>query len=316
MSEKRVIKVNPDLFNISNTTRKQRPKKEKDIKIKTPRKDNNKSIKRKLLNFIRNKQNEKIKEKINDSPNTSNDFKSEFDTSLEYFNSLAEKIPNKNNNSTIKNYKTHKTQNSIPNFIENKEVNNLSTFEKSNLQIPPSPKYGCLKNGKLPTYRSWVNQTQKNNPIIENKPAISNVPIQNSYIQESDKTKLENASIISEYKQAQKLSDNNYVKPKLRKKTTRRNFTIGRSKKMPKISVLISNKEMRKNITMKKSHLQQDDIHSIKKFLIKRGLIKVGSIAPNNVLREMYENASLMCGDIKNHNPDNLVYNYFNYNEE
>lgn len=315
MSEKRVIKVNPELFNISNTTRKQRPKKEKDIKIKTPRKDN-KSIKRKLLNFIRNKQNEKIKEKIKDSPNTSNDFKSEFDTSLEYFNSLAEKIPNKNNNSTIKNYKTHKTQNSIPNLIENKEVKNLNTFEKSNLQIPTSPKYGCLKNGNLPTYRSWVNQTQKNNPILENKPAISNVPIQNSYIQESDKTKLENASILSEYKQAQKLNNNNYLKPKLRKKTTRRNFTIGRSKKMPKISVLISNKEMRKNITMKKSHLQQDDIHNIKKFLIKRGLIKVGSIAPNNVLREMYENASLMCGDIKNHNPDNLVYNYFNYNEE
>ena len=316
MSEKRVIKVNPELFNISNTTRKQKPKKEKNIKIKNSKKENNKSIKRKLLNFIRDKQNEKMKEKVKSNPNISNDFKSEFDTSLEYFNNLAEKVPSSSNNTTIKNYKTHIKPSSLPNIIENKEISNLNTYEKSNLQIPQSPKYGCLKNGKLPTYRSWVNQTQKNKPTIENKQELPSVPIQSSYIQESDKTKLENASIISEYKQAQKLSDNNYVKPKLRKKTTRRNFTIGRSKKMPKISVLISNKEMRKNITMKKSHLQQDDIHSIKKFLIKRGLIKVGSIAPNNVLREMYENASLMCGDIKNHNPDNLVYNYFNYNEE
>tara|TARA_B100000123_G_C25722778_1_gene425392 strand:- start:443 stop:1393 length:951 start_codon:yes stop_codon:yes gene_type:complete len=316
MSEKRVIKVNPELFNISNTTRKQKPKKEKDIKIKNSKKENNKSIKRKLLNFIRDKQNEKIKEKVKSNPQVPNDFKSEFDTSLEYFNSLAEKVPSTNNNTTIKNYKTHIKPSSISNGIENKEVSNLNTYERSNVKIPESPKYGCLKNGKLPTYRSWINQTQKNKPAIENKPALPNVPVQSSYIQESDKTKLENASIISEYKQAQKLNNNNYVTPKLRKKTTRRNFTVGRSKKTPKISVLVSNKEMRKNITMKKSILQQDDIHSIKKFLIKRGLIKVGSIAPNNVLREMYENASLMCGDIKNHNPDNLVYNYFNYNEE
>jgi hypothetical protein len=78
--------------------------------------------------------------------------------------------------------------------------------------------------------------------------------------------------------------------------------------------VLVSNKTIRKNITTKKTLLQQTSIQDIKKFLIKKGFIKVGSIAPNDVLRKMYETVNMMCGDVQNHNPDNLLYNYFNYN--
>ena len=60
MSDKRVIKVNPDLFKITNSTKKKRQKESKDIKIKTKR-ANNQTMKRKLLNLIRSKQDEKIK---------------------------------------------------------------------------------------------------------------------------------------------------------------------------------------------------------------------------------------------------------------
>ena len=52
----------------------------------------------------------------------------------------------------------------------------------------------------------------------------------------------------------------------------------------------------------------------VRNYLLKNGFIKVGTNAPNDVLREMYESAQLMCGEIKNHNPDNLLYNYFNDN--
>ena len=61
--------------------------------------------------------------------------------------------------------------------------------------------------------------------------------------------------------------------------------------------------------------IKQTPIQDVRKFLIKRGIIKVGSVTPNEVLRKMYESASMMCGDLYNHNPDNLLYNYFNYNE-
>jgi hypothetical protein len=53
-------------------------------------------------------------------------------------------------------------------------------------------------------------------------------------------------------------------------------------------------------------------MEQIRKTLIKTGFIKVGSIAPNDVLRQMYESMSLICGEVQNHNPDNLVYNFFN----
>jgi hypothetical protein len=84
----------------------------------------------------------------------------------------------------------------------------------------------------------------------------------------------------------------------------------------PKISVLVSNKTIRNNITTKSQLLKQVPIQEIKKYLIKKGFIRIGSIAPNDVLRKMYETSILMCGEIQNHNPDNLLYNYLHNSEE
>ena len=33
---------------------------------------------------------------------------------------------------------------------------------------------------------------------------------------------------------------------------------------------------------------------------------------PNDILRKMYESLSLVCGEIQNHNPDTLLFNYIN----
>jgi len=100
--------------------------------------------------------------------------------------------------------------------------------------------------------------------------------------------------------------------PKKQKRTIRRNYTVGKSKKHPKIGVLISNKTIRKNITTKAQLLKQEPIQEVKKFLVKKGFIKIGSTAPNDILRKMYESAILVGGEINNHNSDNLLYNYLN----
>lgn len=106
-------------------------------------------------------------------------------------------------------------------------------------------------------------------------------------------------------------------KPKLnkQKKTFTRTYKVGKSKVYPKISVLVSNKTIRRNIDNKTQLLKQVPIQEVKKYLIKKGFIRIGSIAPNDVLRKMYETSLLMCGEIQNHNPDNLLYNYLNSNE-
>ena len=99
--------------------------------------------------------------------------------------------------------------------------------------------------------------------------------------------------------------------PKQRR-TVKRTYKVGKSKVHPKVSVLISNKTLRNNITTKAQLLKQTPIEDVKRFLTKRGFIKVGSSAPNDVLRKMHETVSLMCGEIQNHNPDNLLYNFLN----
>jgi len=123
---------------------------------------------------------------------------------------------------------------------------------------------------------------------------------------------------VSEMKQtAAKLKDmNKRLKsvPK-RKKTLRRTYKIGKSKVLPRVSVLVSNRTIRNNISTKSQLLKQVDMSEVKKYLIKRGFIKVGSSAPNDVLRKMYEEAVLMCGELQNHNPENLLYNFMNQNE-
>jgi len=98
------------------------------------------------------------------------------------------------------------------------------------------------------------------------------------------------------------------------KRTVRRTYRVGKSKIHPKITVLISNKTLRSQITTKTQTLKQTPIDEVKRFLTKKGFIRVGSTAPNDVLRKMYETACLVCGEIQNHNPDNLLYNFLNEN--
>ena len=101
-----------------------------------------------------------------------------------------------------------------------------------------------------------------------------------------------------------------------KRKTIRRTYQVGKSKQTPKVSVLISNKTIRKNVLTKTHLMQQVPIHEVKKYLIKKGFIRIGSIAPTDVLRKMYESSLLMCGEIQNHNPDNLLYNFLHTNDD
>ena len=97
---------------------------------------------------------------------------------------------------------------------------------------------------------------------------------------------------------------------KKQKRTTTRTFRVGKSKHYPRVGVLIPNKTIRNNILAKKQKIRETPLEEVRKYLIKKGLIRVGSSCPNDVLRQMYESSMMMCGEIQNHNPDNLLYNY------
>jgi hypothetical protein len=365
--EKRTIKINTSLFKIPDTRKNRKPKQQKEIKIKTPKKENNKTLKRSLLRFLRNHQERNLnqikptnKTEI-DKPKTdiTTEFNSDFNESLEYLTKLAKENEKTSvinpHNKTLKHYTDYgkpsiaepiiKTTLPIE-LIQNDFTNKITETIQSNNPVLinynhyPPPSYGCLKNGSLPTFRTWKNQTQKNTnnstlnymPIIsppaENtiKPNIVNAPtmytnnITNTNPIQSPNNMnnmIEKSIITQNINKMTNINKNNQKKfVKKQKKTLKRTYNVGKSKMYPKISVLVSNKTIRNNITTKSQLLKQVSIQEVKKYLIKKGFIRVGSIAPNDVLRKMYETAILMCGEIQNHNPDNLLYNYLHNSEE
>jgi hypothetical protein len=137
-------------------------------------------------------------------------------------------------------------------------------------------------------------------------------------IEELKREQEERLKKISELKQIKQLvnAKNNPTPHKLkylkRKKTLKRTYYIGKSKVFPKVGVLVSNKTIRKNVTTKAQLLKQVPMEEIKKYLIKHGFIKIGTTAPNDVLRKIYESAIMMGGEIQNYNSENLLYNYLN----
>jgi len=216
------------------------------------------------------------------------------------------------------------------------------------LQNISRPAYGCLKGGELPTFRTLMNQTRKVMPptgpspsyIVHNNnsnntvnalglaPAPAQVPIQGLsqapvQVPIQAQTKIVEDRVNDAIKRMHEMKgaatklhaiQQAHQRPKRmkRKKTLRRTYKIGKSKNAPKVSVLVSNRTIRSNITTQSQKLKAVPIEEVKRFLVKRGLIRVGSITPVDVLRKMYESAVMMCGEVHNHNPDNLLYNFMN----
>jgi len=390
MSEKKTINVNPELFNFSsNKTRKKKENKtDGEIKVKTPKpKQRENTLKKKsILNMIRQHQEDKYKKLFNEKNKFHNEVKNEVDTisqidsdfeqSKNYLLKLTEeneaKQQNLNLNKTLKHHHHSTVNNSLlfhPNIEGCENVNldfhNDRIESGTPISIKPKfstnqsnyiqPSYGCLKNGSLPTYRQYINNTTQKNvsSAVSNAGSmgayqvLNNSQMQNSpeiIVQSSQQERAigvggnnptehsnrenniinhkidENIQKMSEMKQMisklEAIKNNKYKKAMKQKRIIRRSYKIGKSKVLPKISVLVSNRTIRNNITTKSQLLKQDSINDIRRYLVKRGLIKIGSTAPNDVLRKMYECSSLICGEVQNHNPDNLLHNFLHGKDE
>lgn len=348
-SEKKTIKINPELFKVSekNNSRKKRSNSNVNIKVKANKPIRDKTFRKSVLRMIREniqkKQKEQYKELIEPKQSNSNSrsqlsseqFETDFGKSIQYFNKLNEttkaKEEKRPHNYTIKNEASSSAmiENSISNTLP--DTFNISppvdttpvTLYKHPFQFAPHPGYGNLKNGSLPTYRTL---TRRNYTEQSPLPPNNTSPEPSSY-SAPQLEKPEKQTILSEmkkdliekkkHKQLQKKKTKEQPKLKYLKqrKIYKRTYKLGRSKIKPSIGILISNKTIRQRISTDVLHLKQTPMPEVKKFLIKKGFIKVGSLAPNDVLRQMYETANLMCGEIENHNPENLLYNYFNDKE-
>ena len=336
MSTKKTIQINPELF----TTNKTRKKKEKQIKSKPLIKTN--SLKKALLKRIKHhaKSREKQHEQQQNTLSKEEEFSNDFHSHLDYLNNVQKK------NKTLKKQKALTNNHNIDaNVFLPPELDNLndvssqiSTMARSSspLETPP---YGCLKNGTKPTWREWKKNTQKNysfhTPEIDTSIDDNfNHELQSSFslnkvdkVDNIDKqldtsdlvsnrsereTKLENLRNKIKNDEVKEKKKKNKIKQTistLKKRTIKIENRYGKNKN--KVSVLVKNSATRKNIQKEHNKLKQHTINDVKQYLKKHYLLKVGSNAPNDVLRKMYETVHL-CGDIKNINKNNLVHNYLN----
>ncbi len=235
------------------------------------------------------------------------------------------------------------TGNDRNDFLENSDLendlgekigNNCETTPNISKDVP----YGCLKQGNKPTFRNWKRETQKKplfNEIKENSiyslsrhdnspPTLDDA----NRIQDNSERYRERIKRLEQLKQEVREKSNtnseigeqtNSINPKPKKKRNKTLTLVGKNtrttryklgKRGRQVSILIKNNETRKNIREDLSSLKRTSILEIKNYLRKHNLIKAGCDAPNDVLRQIFEQA-VLSGEITNLNKDNLLHNYF-----
>jgi hypothetical protein len=317
---------------------------------------------KRLLNGTDESANANVRAEPTDPKKTyADEFKSDFDDSLSFLQKLADQNAQKNAvNQTLKQYPVLPNStlfnNQVLNTIMDENVSlvepdafksianatgsianalnpNLVSAVASNFRVAPAPAYGCLKGGRLPTYRTYrnaqglgssnVTATTGGSPSLAQAAGSSDgkslanqagSPSLAKLSPEQQRAELKHflENRKEEKRRVERAKKQHQVfKPnKKQKRTTTRTFRVGKSKHYSRIGVLIPNKTIRSQVLAKKQLIRECPIEDIRKYLIKKGLIRVGSSCPNDVLRQMYESSMLMCGEIQNHNADNLLYNY------
>ena len=311
-SLKKTIQINPELFKIpgKNKTKNNREKSKKQEKPITPN-----LLKKQLLERIKNhKQKQEITTTLLEEPSQSKDEDDEFILSMNFLSSLSEQekkvptqttfidIPEQNINLPIElinldNNFTSVIQQPFKEEILEEEILeefNPPVFENKTYNKTPDVPYGCLKNGKKPTYRSWKN----NSTYKDSSPQIDSPKL-------TEREKKLN-QLKNKFKEEEEPV---YVKRIIKKK-----YTLGKSKIFKKVGIFIKNINTRKKIIDSHKELKSHDISDVKNYLKTRGLIKIGNNTPTDILRKIYE-SSILTGEIVNNNKDILLHNLMNSSE-
>ena len=180
MLSNKTLKISPNLFTLSKKTSRNNKKREKPILKKDDIINTNK-VKKKLLSQVKDYQKKIEQEKKQDSLNVYNDrsnsnetnFEAEFNKSLLFLQGLAEK--NKKKKTVKDNNRLHNNINELNNNNNNNNINislELPDELKKTQIYTSQPRYGCLKNGNIQTYKNYMrtlkNKDDYNFPVKKN----------------------------------------------------------------------------------------------------------------------------------------------------
>ena len=211
-----------------------------------------------------------------------------------------------------------------------------STSTFSPIKLTDDKPYGCLKGGKKPTFRLYnktikhSNRNNNNNDEtyterqqklndIKNKHShkrnsrVSMPSFNNNHIDETleneekgeKREKPENEINNSKSNRATK------IRKRMRKTITKR-FKLGKQGNV--VGVLIKNNDTRKKIQKEHGLLKNKNLSDVKKFLVEQKLMKIGSTAPPNVIRKIYED-SVLTGEVENVGKDVILHNFLEQNK-
>jgi hypothetical protein len=292
----KMIVIDAKFLDTKTVKRKSEPKRNKTIKQSSSNQD------KQLLKFVREKQHQLLNSVVNNEPaGSSNVGLTDFNKSFQSMNQ----------------------------WIQKKTVPSSSSPPVAAPQRPTTtPSYGCLKGGSLPTFRELKNKTIKNDvhsrrtDFTADQPAfVDSIPHltpslsfgPDSFDSGPSSSSLPlSGSELFQHAEHRKISTPYALPAQTQKRTLKKTFHVGKNPKQLKVGVLVSNKTIRSNTMQRKKKINETTIGEVKSFLIKRGLIKAGSDAPQDVLRKMYESASMIQGDIYNYSSENLLHNFLN----
>jgi len=310
----KTISVNPDFFSMSKKSKNKKTKKN-NIKRNINMLQKN-VLKQKMINKIKDyKKKRKAKKELDKGEININDsFKNDYNDAVDFM----EEIINKKKTRKHKRNKKHQYNKKI----KGEKIIPVDTSKNDNSlinTISPDPPYGILKTGKKMLYSKYKQNKEK--PILAFKDDSTfgieqNIKNTVDDFQENIPTRQEKLeSLKSKFLENNILKNNKNEKFKIKNKKIKKIFKLGKNKKTSKVGILIKNKRTRRLVDKDIRHLKKKKMKDIKKYLVEHALIKVGSSAPNNILRDMYINC-YSSGNITNSGGKNaediLMHNWNN----
>jgi len=229
-----------------------------------------------------NKKNDEIKEYLKDG----------YGSSLDYLNDAIRRHREKRIRRSLKKTAKFKRLSIGGNVSENgpslKDTSSISLETKCQRIDPP---YGCLKGGTKPTFRQYNRTLKKGVP------------------REDNSVMLRTPSITLSQHVERKLPKKKFINCLKRRKMT---IKAGKSNdRKGKMGIFMKNQDIRRKTQKKIDVIKGTTTAQMRGYLRERGLIKVGTYAPDDIIREIYM-SSCMAGDITNKNGDVLKHNFFN----
>ncbi len=342
--DKKQIFIDANLFNpgayTGGKTKKKKDKPDKPLKIKPSKTLSMKSQRQQFLKRLREKQEQQyISLFANEKPipkttshKDEDDFMSDFDKSLMFMNKVAAQPPSAQRDAPSAQSQTLRNHNSILSVEPPKygclKGGTLPTKRSFTQRLQQPLQQQPLQQQPLqqqplsqplqqplsqPLQQQPLQQQPLQQPLQQQQPQLIPVTLNGGSNVVGRLRSPEELQLLRKIHE-QKLEDSK-PKPKIVqkriKKLVRRTFQVGKNKHKPVVSVLLPNKTIRNKVSSKSYAIKTAPISDVRKYLIKHGFIKVGSTAPADVLRKMYESLVLIDGEVKNHNPDNLLFNFF-----